>query len=181
MSSSSPTRSWTSAGAGSRTRPSATGAERPTRSIAAGDCSPRPRSASTPTVDRSCSACFAPGDPRGDVATAWHAKEAVRELYAHDDPELALQWVDRLAADMIDDDHPIEVRSLGATLRRWRLQIAAWHGAKVSNGPTEAMNNLIKRVKRAAFGFRSFASYRVRALLYAGRPDWSLLGVISPC
>jgi len=50
----------------------------------------------------------------------------------------------------------------------------------VSNGPTEAANNLIKRVKRAAFGFRAFRNYRVRALLYAGRPDWSLLARISP-
>jgi hypothetical protein len=40
----------------------------------------------------------------------------------------------------------------------------------VSNGPTEALNNLIKRVKRAAFGFTSFRNYRVRALLYAGSP-----------
>jgi hypothetical protein len=30
----------------------------------------------------------------------------------------------------------------------------------VSNGPTEAVNNLIKRVKRAAFGFTSFRNYR---------------------
>lgn len=120
------------------------------------------------------------GDPRGEVATAWHAKEAVRELYAHDDPDLALDWVDRLSADMDDREQPIEVRSLGRTLRRWRLQIAAWHAAKVTNGPTEAMNNLIKRVKRAAFGFRRFRSYRVRALLYAGKPDWTLLATISP-
>jgi transposase len=120
------------------------------------------------------------GDPHGEVMTAWHAKEAVRELYGHDDPDLALVFVDRLAADMDDPDHPVEVRSLGRTLKRWRLQIAAWHAAKVSNGPTEAMNNLIKRVKRAAFGFRDFANYRVRSLLYAGRPDWSLLATISP-
>jgi hypothetical protein len=26
------------------------------------------------------------GDPHGDVATMWEAKEAVRELYAHSDP-----------------------------------------------------------------------------------------------
>jgi len=39
--------------------------------------------------------------------------------------------------------------------------------AKVSNGPTEAANNLIKRVKRAAFGFTSFRNYRIRSLLYA--------------
>ena len=88
--------------------------------------------------------------------------------------------MDRLAADMDDPVHPVEVRSLGRTLKRWRLQIAAWHRAKVSNGPTEAMNNLIKRVKRGAFGFSDFASYRVRALLYAGRPDWSLLESITP-
>ena len=29
-------------------------------------------------------------------------------------------------------------------------QIAAWHIAHVSNGPTEAANNLIKRVKRVS-------------------------------
>ena len=30
-------------------------------------------------------------DHKGDVATMWKAKEAVRELYAHRDPDLALQ------------------------------------------------------------------------------------------
>ncbi len=37
------------------------------------------------------------------------------------------------------------------------------YGELLPNGPTEAMNNLIKRVKRAAFGFRSFRNYRVLA------------------
>ena len=50
----------------------------------------------------------------------------------------------------------------------------------VSNGPTEAANNLIKRVKRAAFGFTSFRNFRVRALLYAGKPSWNLLETITP-
>ncbi len=47
------------------------------------------------------------------------------------------------------------------------------------NGPTEAMNNLAKRIKRVGFGFRSFANYRIRTLLYAGKPDWSLLPTLS--
>jgi hypothetical protein len=34
---------------------------------------------------------------------------------------------------------------------------------------------LIKRVKRVAFGFTRFRNYRVRVLLYAGRPNWALL------
>lgn len=120
------------------------------------------------------------GDPRGDVATMWQAKEAVRELYSHGDADLALEWVSQLSQDLQDRDYPVEARSLGRTLGNWRHEIAAWHGAHVSNGPTEAANNLIKRVKRAAFGFRDFRNYRIRALLYAGKPDWSLLGSISP-
>jgi len=120
------------------------------------------------------------GDPHGDVATMWQAKEAVRELYAHGDPDLALEWVTQLSRDLQDRDYPIEARSLGRTLGNWRHEIAAWHHAHVSNAPTEAANNLIKRVKRAAFGFRDFRNYRVRALLYAGKPKWSLLATISP-
>jgi len=58
---------------------------------------------------------------------------------------------------------------------------AEWHQANVSNGPTEAANNLIKVVKRiSAFGFTSFWNYRIRALLYAGKPNWSLLATITP-
>ena len=50
----------------------------------------------------------------------------------------------------------------------------------MSNGPTEAINNLIKRVKRVAFGFRRFDHYRTRALLYAGKPNWALLDTLTP-
>jgi transposase len=120
------------------------------------------------------------GDPKGDVATMWQAKEAVRELYAHSDPDLALQWVTQLGEDLQDKDYPTEARTLGRTLIRWKHQIAAWHTAHVSNGPTEAVNNLIKRVKRAAFGFTSFDNYRIRSLLYAGKPNWALLSTIKP-
>ena len=56
---------------------------------------------------------------------------------------------------------------------------AEW-AAGLSNGPTEAVNNLIKRVKRAASGFTSSRSYRIRSLLYAGKPNWDLLATVSP-
>ena len=120
------------------------------------------------------------GDPRGEVRTAWHAKEVVRSLYEIGDPDLAAAFVDRLGHDLQDQDCPPEVRRLGRTIVRWADQIAAWHRARVSNGPTEAINNLIKRVKRVAFGFRRFAHYRIRALLYAGKPNWELLATITP-
>ena len=120
------------------------------------------------------------GDPRGEVAYAWHAKEAVRFFYDIPNPELAGRYLDELAADLQDNDFPPEVQSLGRTLTRWRHEILAWHRARASNGPAEAINNLVKRVKRAAFGFRRFRHYRIRSLLYAGRPNWDLLGTITP-
>jgi hypothetical protein len=35
-------------------------------------------------------------------------------------------------------------------------------------------------VKRAAFGFTSFRTYRICSLLYAGKPNWDLLTTVTP-
>ena len=86
----------------------------------------------------------------------------------------------RLGADIQDDSCPPEARALGRTITRWRHQIVAWHHSHVSNGPTEAINNLVKRVKRVAFGITNVTNYRTRALLYTGRPNWDLLPTIQP-
>ena len=77
-------------------------------------------------------------------------------------------------------DEVAEIRSLGNTLKRWRTEILAHHDTGASNGPSEGLNNLIKRVKRTAFGFHRFDHYRIRALLYAGKPNWDLLDTITP-
>lgn len=115
------------------------------------------------------------GDPGGEVRTAWHAKEVVREIYTIDNPDVAAEFVAQLGIDLQDESCPPEVQRLGRTIVRWRHQIAAWHQARHTNAPTEAINNLIKRIKRVAFGITNWQNYRTRALLYAGRPDWSLL------
>jgi transposase len=105
---------------------------------------------------------------------AWHAKEITRSIYEITDPQLAGEFVDQLGQDLQDESCPPEVRSLGRTIVRWRDQIVAWHRALVSNGPTEAVNNMIKRIKPIGFGFQRLARYRLRVLLYAGWPR-------SPC
>ena len=120
------------------------------------------------------------GDPRGEVRMTWHAKETLRGLYDIDDPDHAGSYLDELTDNMADESMPVEVRSLAGTLRRWRDQILAWHTAQVTNGPAETMNNLVKRIKRVGFGFRRFAHYRIRVLLYAGRRNWDLLATITP-
>jgi len=48
--------------------------------------------------------------------------------------------------------------------------------ACVRGGPVEGLNSLIKKLKRVAAGFRSFANYRLRILLACGGCNWDLLG-----
>lgn len=73
---------------------------------------------------------------------------------------------------------PPEIGKLGRTLNQWFDKICNCHLARVSNGPTEALNNLIKRIKRIGLGFRNFHNYRIRALLSVGKPNWRVLGSI---
>jgi transposase len=83
------------------------------------------------------------GDPHGEVRTAWHAKEVVRSIYEINDHALAVEFVDRLAGDLQDDSCPPEIHQLGRTVKRWHTQITNWHRVRLSNGPTEAINNLV--------------------------------------
>lgn len=55
------------------------------------------------------------------------------------------------------------------TVRRWQAEILAYHStAGAPNGPTEAVNLLVKKVKRVGHGF---TNYRTRLLLHCG-VDW---------
>ncbi len=127
-----------------------------------------------------------PGQPKSERTPPDHTtmtqtpKEAVRFFYDIPNPDLADRYLAELTGDLGDDEFPPEVRSLGRSLTRWRTQIINWHRARTSNGPAEAINNLVKRAKRVAFGFRRFRNYRIRVLLYAGQPDWDLLATITP-
>jgi transposase len=111
------------------------------------------------------------GDPEDEVLGAWLAKESVRDLYltnAAVDAELLL---DKAIAGCREDSVP-EIQALGRTLARWRAEILNHHATGASNGPTEGLNLLVKKVKRAGHGFRRFANYRLRILLHAGGVNW---------
>lgn len=124
------------------------------------------------------SSLLALGDPHGEVAIAYRVKERLREFYRCTDGEAARTMLGELIDHCQRPAMPPELRKLGGTLNRWFDKICNFHIARVSNGPTEALNNLIKRIKRIGFGFRNFRNYRVRALLYAGKPNWRVLGSI---
>jgi transposase len=112
------------------------------------------------------------GDPDDEVLGAWTAKESVRDVYLTEDPATAELLLDKTIEGCRLDMVP-EIRSLGRTLARWRGEILAHHLTGASNGPTEGLNLLVKKVKRAGHGFRSFANYRLRILLHAGGVNWA--------
>lgn len=118
------------------------------------------------------------GDPNAEVAIAYRVKERLRQFYSERNPDTARALLADLREHCRRPTMPPELHRLGRTLGRWFDKICNYHLARTSNGPTEALNNLIKRTKRIGFGFRNFHNYRIRVLLYAGKPNWRVLGSI---
>ncbi len=104
------------------------------------------------------------GDPDDEVLGGLLAKESVRDVYLSEDPEDATLSLDR-AIEGCAMVPVAEIKSLGRTLARWRA---------------EGLNLLIKKVKRAGHGFRSFANYRLRILLHTGGVDWPATRSLTP-
>jgi transposase len=111
---------------------------------------------------------LAAGDPAGEVAAAWQGKELLRAVYRAVGPAAARAALERFYrwADSIEIP---ELSRLAGTVRAWEVEILAFHATGgCSNGPTEAVNLLIKKVKRVGHGFRNFGNYRLRLLLHCG-------------
>jgi transposase len=107
------------------------------------------------------------GDPDGDLAAAWLAKEMLRSVYSADGLAAAGRALDAFYAHCRRRPIP-ELARLARTVRAWEAQILAFHTTGMSNGPTEAVNLLIEKVRRIGHGFRNFNNYRLRLLLRCG-------------
>jgi transposase len=111
---------------------------------------------------------LAAGDPGGEVVAAWQGKELLRAVYVASDLAQARAALERFYR-WADGVGVAELSRLARTVRAWEAEILAFHSTKgCSNGPTEAMNLLIKKVKRVGHGFRNFTNYRLRLLLHCG-------------
>ena len=89
-------------------------------------------------------------------------KEALRDVYeAADriDAQVALaEWYE------IVEDYDVPALPLATTVSGWGFEILNWFDSRLTNGPTEGRNLIIKAVKRSGFGFRNFNHYRFRVL-----------------
>jgi transposase len=111
---------------------------------------------------------LAAGDPTGEVAAAWQGKELLRAVYAAVGLPAARAALDRFYR-WADGVQVPELFRLARTVRAWEAEILAFHSTMgCSNGPTEAINLLVKKVKRVGHGFRNFDNYRLRLLLHCG-------------
>ncbi len=73
------------------------------------------------------------------------------------------------------DANIAELTRLAKTVDRWRDEILAYHQtAGASNGPTEAVNLLIEKIRRIGHGYRNFDNHRRRLLLGCGI-QWTIL------
>ena len=95
------------------------------------------------------------------------AKELLREVYAARRPSWARSRLRKFYAQCDRSNVP-ECRRLAKTIRAWEAEVLAFHATGRSNGPTEGINLLIKKIKRVGHGFRNFTNYRLRLLLHCG-------------
>lgn len=108
------------------------------------------------------------GDLHEQVGKTWIAAQELRHVYGARDLDQARRRLQAFYWACADSDIP-ELHRLGRTISAWETQLLAYFTTdRTSNGPTEAVNLLIKRIKRVGFGFRNFANYRLRLLLHCG-------------
>jgi transposase len=110
---------------------------------------------------------LAAGDPRDEVLDSLLAKESLRSMYGADSRAEAVRRLDAFLAECRESAVP-ELHRLARTIARWRTEILAHHSTGASNGATEAVNLVVKKVIRVAHGFRSFKNFRLRVLLHCG-------------
>lgn len=107
------------------------------------------------------------GDLYDEVASAWTAKELVRDVYAAPTMIQARSRLETFYAWADDVDVP-EVDRLARTVRRWEQEVLAYHHSRLSNARTEAANLIVEKLRRTGHGFRNFRNYRLRLLLNHG-------------
>jgi transposase len=109
------------------------------------------------------------GDTRDEqLAKTWIAAQELRLLYRCGDRVRAEAHLYAWLVHCADAGVP-ELERLARTIDSWRPELLAYFDTdRISNGPTEAINLLIKKVKRVGHGFRNFDNYRLRLLLHCG-------------
>lgn len=104
------------------------------------------------------------GDPDGEVAAAWLAKELLRAVYSANNELQARRRLVEFFHYCAEADVG-EIIRLARTIDRWSDEVLAYHRtAGASNGPVENMHMLAEKIRRTAHGFKNHDNYRRRLI-----------------
>ncbi|MGE0326971.1 MAG: ISL3 family transposase [Polyangiaceae bacterium] len=98
-----------------------------------------------------------------ELRALYQAKEALHRLYRIRGHRRAAKALTKLTDALALSPLP-PLQTLRKTLMRWRKEVLAYFICRLTNARTEGFNGKAKVVKRRAYGYRSFETYRLRLL-----------------
>jgi transposase len=98
-----------------------------------------------------------------ELRTAWTLKEGFRRWYRETNRSNAEKGLALLEEEIANSSLP-QFKELLGTLANWRDEILNYFEYPITNGFVEGKNNRIKTIKRAAYGYRNMANFRLRIL-----------------
>jgi transposase len=107
-------------------------------------------------------ACLATGDPRDEVPDALVTDKRPSVTSTRPPTSARPPASSTRSSPSARPRRVPELSRLARTAGRWRTEILAHHTTGASNGPTEAVNLVVKKVVRVAHGFRNFDNYLLR-------------------
>ena len=105
------------------------------------------------------------GKDEGESYTLFRIlQEQLREIWMQPNKQVAekvmLDWVKQAQESKVP-----QLMKMAVTIMAYRTGILAWHDCPISTGKVEGINNKMKVMKRAAYGFRDERYFQLR--LYA--------------
>jgi len=96
---------------------------------------------------------------------AYQAKESFREILEQDiTPQQADEELTKWVIEILETNNKY-LNKFVKTFTNWYEYILNYFDGKWSNGMVEGINNRIKMIKRRAFGYNNFQSFRTRILI----------------
>jgi transposase len=102
----------------------------------------------------------------------WSAHNSLHDLfnyqlrYTFDE---VLLFIERISSNLKNCESPI-IQEVGRSYHKWRFEIAnafskTQNNIRYHNGVAETINNHIKSITKAAYGFQNFERFRKRCML----------------